>query len=359
MSGFANFDAELFLRDYWQRKPLLIKQALPGLEDPLAPEELAGLALEDCIDSRIVELAPEGWRFQQGPFAADDFNRDNPWTLLVQSVDHLLDEVASLRRVIQFLPSWRFDDVMISYAEAGGGVGPHYDNYDVFLLQGQGSRTWRLGQYCDENSPLIEHTDLRILAEFNQSEEYVLHSGDVLYVPPRLAHWGVSNDESLTYSLGFRATPVNHMLSRATDELLNILHAEALYIDPPLAPAARAGEINTQALAAATAQVEAALARLKHNSNWFGELVTESEFEPGSITLRVGDTVRLDPAARVAWHDTDSSVAVFANGRTLQLSPELLAGIIALCEGRFITIDKDLPLEFCLQLRSCGCLSHD
>jgi 50S ribosomal protein L16 3-hydroxylase len=222
---FANFSAESFLREYWQRKPLLIKGALPAFTDPLSPEELAGLACEDGVESRLVFTRGGKYRMTQSPFQESDFTslpRKN-WTLLVQAVDHYVPQVKALLQCVNFLPSWRVDDVMISYAAPGGGVGPHFDYYDVFLVQGQGRRTWRLGQRCNVDDTLLTASGLKLLREFHTSAEYSLEPGDVLYVPPGLAHWGIAENDSLCYSLGFRAPAVSDMLLDFTDQLADTL----------------------------------------------------------------------------------------------------------------------------------------
>ena len=161
--------AREFLRDYWQKKPLLIRQAIPDFESPIDADELAGLALEEEVESRLViEHGERPWELRRGPFAEDEFSKlpEREWTLLVQAVDQFVPEVSELLEHFRFLPSWRIDDVMISFAAPGGGVGPHFDNYDVFLLQGHGKRNWKIGQMCDSESPLLPHADLRILAGF-------------------------------------------------------------------------------------------------------------------------------------------------------------------------------------------------
>src|SRR5690606_35155678 len=173
----GGMSAEEFLRDYWQKKPLLIRQAFPDFESPLSADELAGLSLEEEVESRIVlELGATPWELRHGPFTEDDYRTlpERDWTLLVQAVDQFVPEVAELLQAFRFLPSWRLDDVMISYAAPGGSVGPHFDSYDVFLLQTQGHRRWKIGQMCEADSPLLEHPDLRILSEFEQQQEWVL-----------------------------------------------------------------------------------------------------------------------------------------------------------------------------------------
>ena len=180
-----NVDRESFLAQYWQRKPLLMRAAIDNFKPPLSSHKMAGLALEEQVESRIIEQRGADWLLHHGPFSSRDFQRNDPWTLLVQAVDHYIPEVAELRKLVDFIPSWRVDDVMASYAVDGGSVGPHYDNYDVFLLQGEGERLWKLGQFCDESSALLPHDELRILSLFECQHEYLLRPGDMLYVPPR------------------------------------------------------------------------------------------------------------------------------------------------------------------------------
>lgn len=355
MIRFEHFDSDSFLRDYWQRKPLLIRAALPDFRDPLSAEELAGLALEEDIDARIVETRAEGWEFRQGPFGEGDFDSNHPWTLLVQTVDHYLDEVAALRQLVDFLPGWRFDDVMVSYASPGAGVGPHYDNYDVFLLQGVGSRRWRLGQVCGDGEKLIDHPRLRILEHFEDSEEYVLEAGDILYVPPRLAHWGIAESDSLSYSLGFRAPRLSDMLSRSVDAGLETMNPEALYRDPPL-QAQRAGELTPQALETARQSVMEQFNALPADSSWFGELVTDGAEELLSLEVANGKTLRLDPAARLAWRELPDGLEIYANGESLLADLEQLGGIQILCGGGTICAGEELTLTLSRQLGEWGCL---
>lgn len=205
---------EQFLADYWQKKPLLIKQAIPNFKGLLSPNELAGLACEDNVQSRIVEEIKGEWYADHGPFDDDDFARlpdtptaDHRWTLLVQSVNHHLPEASALLQQFNFIPHARLDDLMVSYAPHGGGVGPHFDSYDVFLLQGKGKRLWRISEQTDLE--VIEGAPLRILQRFETSQEWLVEAGDLLYLPPHLAHWGIAvsdgADDCMTYSVGFRA----------------------------------------------------------------------------------------------------------------------------------------------------------
>ena len=234
-------DRESFLRDYWQRKPLLIRNTASDYRAPVDANTLAGLALEDRVESRIIDNVNGAWSVQHGPFCEQDFVRDNPWTLLVQAVDHYLPEVAQLRQWADFIPHWRVDDVMVSYAVDGGSVGPHYDHYDVFLLQGEGERLWQLGQQCDSSTALLAHDQIRVLAEFEQTQEYLLRPGDMLYVPPGLAHWGIAQGECTTFSIGFRAPRASDLLSRLTDSALETIHPDLFFYRRRPCPSKQAG----------------------------------------------------------------------------------------------------------------------
>ena len=367
MTGFAGLDTEAFIRDHWQRAPLLIRGAVPGFEDPLSPEELAGLALEEGVEARVVVERSTGpaaghqanWELHTGPFTETSFDHADPWTLLVQCVDHDVPGVTELKQLINFLPGWRFDDIMVSYADTGGGVGPHYDNYDVFLVQGLGKRRWRLGQHCDGTEPLMPGTDLRILEHFEPVSEFLLEPGDVLYVPPRVAHWGVAEEPSMTYSLGFRAPPIGAVTSRYVDAVLERIDPEDLYRDPvPMTPA-RAGEITDSALEAAVSQLRAALVDARVGADWLGELVTEpgDHFPaPGSAPLP-GSRVALDPASRVAWYDGKCGPVIYANGNSFSVSHSQQPLLEKLCAGDTVTVsDEAGAVDLLAALAELGCL---
>ena len=326
---FANFSVDQFLSEYWQRKPLLIKGALPNFEDPLTPEELAGLACEDGVESRIVFTRGANYRMQQSPFQESDFTslpRKN-WTLLVQAVDQYLPEVKALLQCVNFVPSWRVDDVMISYAAPGGGVGPHFDYYDVFLVQGRGHRTWRVGQECSSDDTLRTASGLKLLKEFHQTAEYTLEPGDVLYVPPGIAHWGVSQDASICYSLGFRAPAVADMLLGFTDFLAAALPPDLRYTDPQPLSGEEGGEISTAALQQVRRLLEASLQDDTALARWFGELQTTPRY-PELISpprrvkpINAENWVCLNSASRLAWHETQDSkqLLCFIDGESVEL----------------------------------------
>jgi 50S ribosomal protein L16 3-hydroxylase len=199
---------EAFVARYWQKQPICLRQALPDFAAPLTPERLFALARDADVESRLVSVQRGRWQVRHGPIsgAALPSRRRAAWTLLVQGVDLHEPAVAALAARFRFLPAARFDDVMISYASARGGVGPHVDQYDVFLLQAQGRRRWRIARRFDQR--LVEEAPLRVLAEFRHEEEWVLGPGDMLYLPPGVAHEGVALDECVTISIGFRVPAV-------------------------------------------------------------------------------------------------------------------------------------------------------
>ena len=358
----SNFDREDFLRNYWQKKPLLIKNALIDFESPLDANELAGLALEEDIESRIIEHNEGLWTLFHGPFDEFAFAREYPWTLLVQAVDHVVPGVAQLRKLVDFIPAWRVDDVMISYAVDGGSVGPHYDNYDVFLLQGAGERVWSLGQQCDGTSVLISHDELRILRDFDEEQQYTLGTGDILYVPPGVAHWGVAKGECMTYSIGFRAPRITELLSRSVDTSLEKLDTDAFYRDPAMPSNTRAGEIRAEDIQAAKKQLLAALVAQTDDS-WFGELVTEPKYDieieqsttntlPGSIS-DVASALVLLPEAKLAWQEKNDKIVVYANGEALHHDRAVLPAVLALCENWIL---EDVLLEQAVNCSHCSLL---
>ncbi len=215
--------AEDFLGRYWQKEPLVMRAAAGGLDHP-DPDLLASLALDEEVESRLITGGKTAeWRLRHGPFDEDSFRAlpQRDWTLLVQSVDHYLTEVSLLLDSFAFLPAWRLEDIMISYAAAGGGVGPHFDRYDVFLIQARGRRHWQLGPVCDEHTRLRSHPDLSLLEEMPVEEEFELGPGDVLYLPPGVAHHGVAADsDCVTWSVGLRAPAARDLLAAMAAEVL-------------------------------------------------------------------------------------------------------------------------------------------
>lgn len=353
----GGISAREFLRDYWQKKPLLIRQAIPSFESPVSPDELAGLSLEEEVESRLViEHGDSPWELRRGPFSEDTYQNlpERDWTLLVQAVDQLVPEVAELIEHFRFLPNWRIDDVMISFAAPGGGVGPHFDNYDVFLLQAQGQRRWRVGQMCDGDSPMLQHADLRILADFQGTDEWVLEPGDMLYLPPRLAHFGIAEDACMTYSLGFRAPSAAEVLTHFTDFLAQFLPDEERYSDADLTPTDDPYQIQSDALDRLRAMLTEHMGDERLLLTWFGQFMTEPRYpervqgpdieehallaalEDGAVLIR-------NLSARLAWSEVDIGLLLFASGQS-RLLPSHLGDLLKLiCSADAIHAENLAP----------------
>jgi 50S ribosomal protein L16 3-hydroxylase len=277
----GDISAEKFLAEYWQKKPLLIRHALPDFESPISPDELAGLSLEEEIESRLViEEGKEGpWQALHGPFNDETFSQlpEKKWTLLIQGANLWLPEAESLLDHFTFIPPWRLDDVMISYAPEGGSVGPHYDYYDVFLIQGLGQRRWQVGPVCDQDSPQLDGTTLRILRDFDATEDWVMNPGDMLYLPPQVSHSGVALNDCMTYSIGFRAPSATDMLDDLTTELLSQGNS-IYYSDPALTPDMATENIDP----AFIHQVKSLLSKVLDDeallADWFARYMTAPKY---------------------------------------------------------------------------------
>ncbi|MDW5376974.1 cupin domain-containing protein [Halomonas sp. HP20-15] len=327
--------AAQFLADYWQKRPLLIRGALPDFVTPLSPDELAGLACEEGVEARLVEEhgrdAP--WRVTHGPFDEATFARlpERDWSLLVQAVDHYVPAVNALLEAFHFLPRWRLDDVMVSYAPPGGSVGPHVDQYDVFLLQGSGSRHWQLGGLVADDAPIIAGIDLRILERFEvqPGEDWLLEPGDMLYLPPGIAHHGVSRSEDcMTFSVGFRALSADESITSFADYLGEQLPESRRYADPDLAAPLHPGEIDDAALARIRALILDTLDDPAQLTQWFGRAMTQPKYPDHPVAsehatevdtlvaeLQDGAVLERTPGSRFAYRgDGETRATLFVDG---------------------------------------------
>ncbi len=333
-----------FLGDYWQQKPLLIRGAFPDFECPLDPDELAGLACEEGIESRLVEehgkVGP--WQVSHGPFDERTFARlpERDWSLLVQAVDHYVPEVAELLEAFDFLPRWRLDDIMISYAPPGGSVGPHVDQYDVFLLQGSGQRRWQLGGKVADDASILDGIDLRILANFavEDGDDWVLEPGDMLYLPPGWSHHGVSqSDDCLTLSVGFRAPSADEAITSYADYLGEQLPSSRRYSDAGMPPAANPAEIDVAAVERVRGLILETLDDPAQLAQWFGRVMTQPKYvdqlvpnehptDPAELVtaLHAGEALMHSPGSRFAWLALDDERAtLFADGDGAECPPPL------------------------------------
>lgn len=331
--------ADEFLRDYWQKKPLLVRNAFPDLPELVGRDDLFELAQEDGIEARIV-LEKDGkkpWELRKGPFTPKQYKQlpKTHWTLLVQAVDHYLPELAAYWEAFSFVPGWRTDDIMISSAPVGGSVGPHYDQYDVFLVQGQGQRRWQLGEKCDSQSPCLADTPLRILKDMPVTFDEVVNPGDLLYVPPGLAHFGVAENDCLTFSFGFRAPILSHVLEQLVDAALESAGTDKLYADPGLTPQAHPGWLNPVHLQSLKAQVLDLLRDHSRLDAVLAPFLSEpkySDYEPVGddlapedllLELQAGAILCRDPASRIIYLGEEGHAdQLFINGEAVDNLPD-------------------------------------
>ena len=339
-------DPALFLRDYWHKRPLLVRNAFPGFQTPLMPDDLAGLACEDGVLARLIshDRGSGRWDVRTGPFQEEDFPGlpDHDWTLLVQDVDKWDPDVAALLEQFRFLPRWRIDDVMVSFAATGGSVGAHVDHYDVFLLQAYGHRRWQIDARVAMGQPapdlgFQEDVAIKLLRHFEPTHDWVLGPGDMLYLPPLVPHHGVAEDPCLTFSVGMRAPSSSELIGDWLDEVLLDADEAIRYHDEDLAVPADPNEIDT----AAMNRVVEALNAIRMNDpdrlgDWFGRFITTyraaGEVIPGGEPrprielewdLAHGAALQRHPASRLAWRRRhDGGASLYCSGRALVVPVE-------------------------------------
>ena len=360
-----------YMKRHWQKKPLVIRQALPGFSAPLERAELFELAAQDEVQSRLViqtpEVAATPWRLKQGPFPRKALPalKKPGWTLLVQSVDLHDARVRAVRDLFRFVPDARLDDVMVSYATEGGGVGPHFDSYDVFLLQAYGQRRWRIGR--QKQLDLQPDMPLKILANFEPEQEFVLNPGDMLYLPPRYAHEGVALGECMTYSIGFRACGAGElaqeMLQRLAEQARDEV-GDTLYRDPGQGAQSHAARIPANLAQFAQTAIEKALRDPLGIQRALGEYLTEPQaqvwFEGTQLDFDASHGVRLDQRTNMLYDDAH----VFINGESFLASGRdatlirLLADQHVLSAGQVVRLSKD-ALDLVRDWQKAGWLHAD
>lgn len=344
MSILGNTPVPEFVARYWQKEPLLIRNSATRVRGPTTTDELFALACDEEVESRVVLFDRPGgiWTCESGPFEAQQLSElpERDWTLLVQAVDQWIPEAGALFSEFAFLPRWRLEDVMVSYASNGGGVGPHFDYYDVFLIQVSGSRRWQVGRRCDAHTPLLEHPSLKLLAEFDEVTRHDLETGDVLYLPPGISHWGTAtSDDCVTYSVGFRAPSHRELVEHAAQILAEGMAEDLRFMDSESSIDPDPFRINQAALDAllrtwtnvGDARVAAALGQA------FGSQVTEPRY-PDLIgadddfisAVRAMDQPREwdhNPLSRFAYRVTADGATLFVDGEHFETSVALARGI--------------------------------
>lgn len=354
-----------FLKNYWQKKPLLIRQAIPNFQLPLTPEELAGLSCEEDVESRIV-IEKDGdhpWQLLYGPFDDQTFAKmpETHWTLLVQETNKHLPEMAELMDRFDFIPSWRVDDVMISYAPDQGTVGPHLDNYDVFLLQGAGKRRWQIS-----DSPMPEHEmdlipdiELGILNEFSADNDWILEPGDMLYLPPRFVHHGVAQGDCMTLSIGFRSQSHAELINSYMEHVVKNLEEDFRYGDPDLELQKHPGEITGSRLRSIKKVLQQHITFDEQQlAQWFGCSVTEAtssyddplDREPAYSGKKFEKLFQSEgilnryPRCRFAFYREEQELQLFVDGEALHLSSDMFEVATLLCDERDYVYEDFQPL---------------
>ena len=361
MADFFNtgLTQQQFLDEYWQKKPLLIRQAFADFTSPISPEDLAGLACEADIESRLIqENGPAGpWQVTNGPLSEDDFVclPETHWTMLVQDVDKHLPELQYLLDPFRFIPDWRRDDLMISYAPEHGTVGPHTDGYDVFLLQGLGTRRWQIGDKPIHDAELIDGLAVQILTEFTPDETWDLQAGDMLYLPPHFAHHGVAMNDCMTFSIGFRAPSQIDMLDAVVNAMLEQELGKTRYNDADLILPAHSAEIDTQAITRLKTMLHQAIdAAGPILATALGKFVTETK---SSLTPMVEDSFSDLPTIdeltqqfeqgehlqrnlyyRFAWTANEEGGQLFLAGEAYPVSLKSVVHLARLTEQTELTI---------------------
>jgi 50S ribosomal protein L16 3-hydroxylase len=346
MEYHADINWPDFIQRYWQKRPVVLKRALKNFIDPISPDELAGLAMENEVDSRLVSHDDGQWQVSHGPFESFDHLGETNWSLLVQAVDHWHEPSAALMRPFRALPDWRIDDLMISFSVPGGGVGPHLDQYDVFIIQGTGRRRWRVG----EKMPMAQHCphpDLLQVDPFTAIIDEEMEPGDILYIPPGFPHEGYSLENALNYSVGFRAPSGRELVSGFADHVLQHELGGKRFEDPDVPARAHPSEILPSELDGIRAMILALINDETQFNSWFGEFISQSRHELEIVppeppyqsdevydALQQGEELNRPGGLRVLRIND----AVFVNGEQLHSSNQ--QALFALADNLAIGKDK-------------------
>ncbi|HEY8605519.1 MAG TPA: cupin domain-containing protein [Noviherbaspirillum sp.] len=335
-----------FLREYWHKKPLLIRQAIPGFQPLLSREDLLAMARRDDVESRLISRSGKRWQMAKGPLEVMPAIGKKGWTLLVQGVNLHDDAADTLMQSFRFIPDARLDDLMISYATEGGGVGPHFDSYDVFLLQAHGRRRWQISAQKDLS--LAEGMPLKILENFQAEQEYVLEPGDMLYLPPHYAHDGVALDECMTYSIGFRAPAYQELAEGFLQFMADSVEVPGRYADPDLAPASRPAEISAAMLDRVSSEINRIRFTRDDIAIFLGEYLSEPKptvfFDLPARPMRkekflqsaASRGVRLARKTRMLYRGKH----LFVNGDSFTLQRQDRDALLALADHRVLSAEE-------------------
>lgn len=376
LTVLGNITAEQFLEEYWQKKPLLVRNAMPEIIHLLVPDDVLDLAVEDVVTARLITQTGsqgERWHLKRSPLSKKDLKKlPDLWTLLVQAVDHFSVDIANLWQHFDFIPQWRRDDIMVSYAPKGGSVGRHFDQYDVFLVQGYGHRRWQLGQYCQPDCELIPDQPLKLLPEMEVFFDEVLAPGDLLYVPPTLAHYGVAQDDCLTFSFGFRMPNTAQLFDETAHQVAGIAAAQTPVKDLIHRTIQSAGEVSQRDLQALKQQLLDLIEQPEVFERSVLGLLTESSYPdslPESELVEVADlqeafdagaTIQREPATRLLYRQVNGELEFWANGEQIEVGEAQQAWVKLLADGQALSAEQfgltDENLELINQLQADGVL---
>lgn len=344
-----------FLDNYWQKKPVIIRQGFKDFTDPIEANEMAGLAMEEEVESRLVQKSEGKWQATFGPFERfDDLGSEN-WSLVVQALDNYSEEAAEIIEAFRFLPHWRLDDLMASFATPGGSVGPHIDNYDTFICQGSGSRHWRVG----DNGKHVEfaaHEALLHVEAFEAIIDETLNTGDILYIPPGFPHEGISLDSSMSFSVGFRANSGVSLLSAFADHLIDNELGGELLSDPQRQVVSHSGEVSKDDYASIKQQLQNLLDDDINFKKFTGNFLTNAKHdldimlpdEPFSHDevaqlLTTHAVKRLGGLRAFYFEDTINGGICYINGDEVRFEAEIASAVKYLCDQVLVQPETIAP----------------
>jgi len=358
-SIFGDLSVKDFLANYWQKKPLVIRNAFPDYEMPFTAEELAGLAIDTDAPSRIIienGLAPkhQPWQVKLSPFEDEDFTTlpDSHCTFLVNDLERYIPELGNLMEPFRFIPDWRIDDLMVSYAEDQGSVGPHNDEYDVFLIQGEGKRRWKVITRENYDKTLIPDLDIALLKEFEADEEWLLETGDMLYLPPNMPHFGRAEGPCFTFSVGFRAPQTLELTQSWLETFSQQSGFKERFSDANRSLQKNSGEISQKDIQTLSQMMQSALQKEQQNLPLFlGKYLTEARGETPEINEPDSSQVfhketdyERESWLRLAYIEDNNILHFFADGQHVELPLKLKQDIQELCENYYFTSESLKPL---------------
>ena len=344
-----------FLTKYWQKKPVVIKQGFKNFIDPITPDELAGLAMEETVESRLVYKKGEEWQAEFGPFEQYEHLGEKDWSLVIQALDNFSEEAAEIIEPFRFIPHWRLDDLMASFATAGGGVGPHVDNYDVFICQGSGKRHWRVGDNSKQNE-VIAHEALLHVEPFEEIIDVELEPGDILYIPPGFPHEGIALEPSMSFSVGFRANSTVSLLSALADHLIDNELGTDLLEDADRQAITHSGEITNNDYKSIKSQLTNLIENEELFKGFVGKFLTNAKHEldlmPSeepfardevSELLTIHGIKRLGGLRAFYFEDTINEGVFYINGEQQNCSADIVPVIKLLCDQSILSPDELAP----------------